>query len=119
MVSAKSSHCNFWMNFQCFSDKPGFCPYIEHRINVSSNLTRSSVGPDPSQFHRPHSWCSHMKRALWERDLFTVSRSDSGTGTSPTHPNSVMTTLSFRTVHNKILQDYGAYTLIADNLHRK
>jgi hypothetical protein len=27
------------MNFsQCFSDKPGFCPYIEHRINVSSNF---------------------------------------------------------------------------------
>jgi hypothetical protein len=26
------------MNFQCFSDKPGFCPYTEHSINVSSNL---------------------------------------------------------------------------------
>jgi hypothetical protein len=23
---------------QCFSDKPGFCPYIEHCINVSSNF---------------------------------------------------------------------------------
>jgi hypothetical protein len=23
---------------QCFSDKPGFCPYIEHRINVSSSF---------------------------------------------------------------------------------
>jgi hypothetical protein len=23
---------------QCFSDKPGFCPYFEHRINVSSNF---------------------------------------------------------------------------------
>jgi hypothetical protein len=23
---------------QCFSDKPGFCPYIEHRSNVSSDF---------------------------------------------------------------------------------
>jgi hypothetical protein len=35
------------------------------RYYISKN-TRSSVGPDPSQFHRPQSWCSHMKRSLWE-----------------------------------------------------
>jgi hypothetical protein len=35
-------------------------------VKCSLDHTRSSVGPDPSQFHRPQSWCSHMKRSLWE-----------------------------------------------------
>jgi hypothetical protein len=40
--------------------------------------TRSSVGPDPSHFHRPQSWCSHMKRSLWEWDLFTFQLCNNG-----------------------------------------